>query len=156
MILKPIGIIYTPFKKSVDTPIQSAQAANAEGHIRLFRDFVEGLRDLDGFERIWLLYWFDRAYAFKLLVKPYLDNQERGVFATRAPSRPNPIGLSCVRLLSIEAEIMRIAEVDMLDETPLLDIKPFIGKFDSFSVKKSGWIDKIEIKKKKGDERFEK
>ena len=106
----------------------------------VFPKFVPGLRDLEGFDRIWLLYWFDRATPTRLVVKPFLDKQERGVFATRAPCRPNAIGLSCVRLLGIDGGRLRIGDVDVLDGTPLLDIKPYVPQFDSFKAQRTGWL----------------
>jgi tRNA-Thr(GGU) m(6)t(6)A37 methyltransferase TsaA len=138
--LKPIGIIHSPFQRASDTPIQGAMARGAEGWVEIFAEFVEGLKDLEGFERVWLIYWFDRASAPQLIVKPYLDQEEHGVFATRAPCRPNPIGLSCVRLLGVERKGFRIGEVDILDGTPLLDIKPYVPVFDCFEVRRVGWL----------------
>jgi len=138
--LKPIGIIHSPFQRASDTPIQGAMARGAEGWVEIFAEFVEGLKDLEGFERVWLIYWFDRATAPQLIVKPYLDQEEHGVFATRAPCRPNPIGLSCVRLLGVESAGFRIGEVDILDRTPLLDIKPYVPVFDCFEVRRGGWL----------------
>jgi tRNA-Thr(GGU) m(6)t(6)A37 methyltransferase TsaA len=138
--LKPIGIIHSPFQRASDTPIQGAMARGAEGWVEIFAEFVEGLKDLEGFERVWLIYWFDRATTPQLIVKPYLDQEEHGVFATRAPCRPNPIGLSCVRLLGVEREGFRIGEVDILDGTPLLDIKPYVPVFDCFEVCRVGWL----------------
>ena len=137
--LKPIGIIHSPFQRASDTPIQGAMARGAEGWVEIFAEFVEGLKDLEGFERVWLIYWFDRASAPQLIVKPYLDQEEHGVFATRAPCRPNPIGLSCVRLLGIDGAMLRVAGLDVLDNTPLLDLKPYIPDFDVFDVSRVGW-----------------
>jgi tRNA-Thr(GGU) m(6)t(6)A37 methyltransferase TsaA len=141
MQVKPIGVIHSPFRDAAWTPIQPSLASGAQGHVEVFREFEGGLKDLAGFERIWLLYWFDRASEAKLQVTPYLDNTERGLFATRAPCRPNPIGLSCVKLLGVEGCKLTVADIDILDETPLLDIKPYSPKFDHFEVTKSGWLD---------------
>ena len=140
LILKPIGTIHSPFRQAAGTPIQSAMAPGVEGSVEVFPEFVPGLQDLEGFDRIWLLYWFDRATPAQLSVKPFLDTHEHGVFATRAPCRPNPIGLSCVRLLGIEAGRLRIEEVDVLDGTPLLDIKPYAAQFDAFKARRTGWL----------------
>ena len=137
--LTPIGLIHSPHRQAEGTPIQSRWAAGIEGTVELFPEFAPGLRDLEGFDRIWLLYWFDRARAAQLEVVPYLDTQKRGVFATRAPSRPNPIGLSCVRLLAVEGSLLRVADVDVLDGTPLLDIKPYVPEFDVFTAQRVGW-----------------
>jgi tRNA-Thr(GGU) m(6)t(6)A37 methyltransferase TsaA len=140
LALQPIGLIHSPHRQAEGTPIQPRWAAGIEGTVDLFPEFTPGLRDLDGFDRIWLLYWFDRARAFQLEVVPYLDTQKRGVFATRTPSRPNPIGLSCVRLLAVEGSRLRVAELDVLDGTPLLDIKPCAPDCDVFPVERIGWL----------------
>jgi len=140
MEVKPIGVIHTPFKQASGTPIQPVFAADTRGEIEVFPQYADGLKDLDGFERIWVLFWLDRASKVRLLVKPYRDENLRGVFATRAPARPNPIGLSCVRLLSVKGCKLDIAEVDILDGTPLLDIKPYCPEFDSFEVTRFGWL----------------
>jgi len=152
--IKPIGIIHSPFTKAVGTPIQSALAKGAEGWIDVLPAFAEGLADLDGFERIWLLYWFHKASKTKLKVKPYLDTNERGLFATRAPCRPNPIGISAVQLLRISGQRLYVADIDILDKTPLLDIKPYVPKFDYFEVKRFGWIEKIQAETRKANGRF--
>lgn len=156
MELGPIGVIRSPFKQSEGTPIQPVFAKDAEGVVEVYEPYVEGLQDLEGFERIWLIFWLHKAAPFKLRVKPYLDTVERGLFATRAPSRPNPVGLSSVRLLKRDGCRLHIAEFDMLDGTPLLDIKPYIGKVDSFQVERSGWLDTVEKQNTKADNRFHK
>jgi tRNA-Thr(GGU) m(6)t(6)A37 methyltransferase TsaA len=138
--LRIIGTIHSPFAQAAGTPIQSALAQGVEGWVEVFAEHALGLRDLEGFERIWLLYWFDRATAAQLTVKPFLDAHEHGVFATRAPCRPNPIGLSCVRLIGIDGRRLRIKGVDVLDGTPLLDIKPYVPQFDSFDARRTGWL----------------
>ena len=152
--INPIGVIHSPIANSDGAPIQPAFAQNYEGTVEVYEEFEEALLDLDGFERIWLLYWFDRASKFKLKVKPYMDDKLHGLFATRAPSRPNPIGLSCVKLLSINKNILRVSEIDILDGTPLLDIKPYAGKFDCFEVKRNGWLDTADKGSTKADNRF--
>ncbi len=139
--LKTIGIIHSPFRKAADAPIQSAMAKGVEGWVEVFPEFAPGLRDLKGFERIWLVYWFDRTTPAQLVVKPFLDRQEHGVFATRSPCRPNAIGLSCVRLLGVDENRLRIGELDVLDETPLLDIKPYVPAFDCFGASRVGWLE---------------
>jgi tRNA-Thr(GGU) m(6)t(6)A37 methyltransferase TsaA len=154
MEVKPIGIIHSPFREAKGTPIQPVFAQGSEGTVEVFAEFQEGLADLEGFERIWLLFWLDRASLCKLKVKPYMDDKLRGLFATRAPSRPNPIGMSCVKLLSVEGNVLKVAELDILDGSPLLDIKPYVGKVDCFDVRRSGWLDTIEHKNTKADERF--
>lgn len=137
--LIPIGLVHSPYRQALGTPIQPRWAHGVEGTIEVLPEFAPGLRDLDGFERIWLLCWFDRAKPARLEVIPYRDTQTRGVFATRAPSRPNPIGLSCVRLLSIEGSRLRVADLDILDGTPLLDIKPYVPDCDVFPAGRIGW-----------------
>lgn len=152
--LKSIGVIHTPFKEPKGTPIQPAVADGARGVVTVFEEFQAGLKDLEGFERIWLIYWLHRAPKARLLVTPFLDDQERGVFATRAPARPNPIGLSSVRLLRVEGNVLTVADVDMLDGTALLDIKPYAPAFDCFKVKRSGWLDNSRKKRRVADGRF--
>jgi tRNA-Thr(GGU) m(6)t(6)A37 methyltransferase TsaA len=155
LALKVIGRIRSPFTQSAGAPIQSALAKGVEGSVELYARYSTGLRDLDGFERVWLLYWFDRTRNGRLLVRPFLDDQERGVFATRAPCRPNPIGLTCVRLLGIDGCRLRIAGVDVLDRTPLLDIKPYVPKFDCFEARRVGWLRDALGRRLMADGRFE-
>ena len=138
--LTPIGLIHSPHREAQGTPIRPRWATGVEGTVEVFPKFAPGLRDLDGFDRIWLLYLFDRARQARLEVAPFRDTQTRGVFATRAPpSRPNPIGLSCVRLLAFEVPVLCVADLDVLDGTPLLDIKPYVPDFDVFTVERIGW-----------------
>jgi tRNA-Thr(GGU) m(6)t(6)A37 methyltransferase TsaA len=139
IILTPIGCIHTPFHDSAGMPIQSSVASGVEGTIDLFPEFVQGLLDIEGFDRLWVMYYFHRAVAPKLMVTPYLDPVEHGVFATRSPARPNKIGMSSVRLLNVDGNHLRIADVDMLDGSPLLDIKPYIQAFDYFEAVRVGW-----------------
>jgi tRNA (adenine37-N6)-methyltransferase len=155
LFLKPIGIVHSPFRRATETPIQSFMAKGAEGTIELFPEFIPALRDLEGFDRIWLLYWFDRSDSARLVVKPFLDTIEHGVFATRSPCRPNPIGFSCVRLLSVEGQRLRIGELDILDQTPLLDIKPYVPAFDCFNVERIGWLTDKTFDRVLADDRFE-
>jgi tRNA-Thr(GGU) m(6)t(6)A37 methyltransferase TsaA len=118
-------------------------------------DLVEGLRDLEGFDRLWLIYLFDRASEVQLVVRPYLDTAERGVFATRSPARSNHIGISVVRLLRVEQNRLYVADVDMLDGTPLLDIKPYVPAFDSFEESRAGWLAGKAASEVVADGRFE-
>jgi tRNA-Thr(GGU) m(6)t(6)A37 methyltransferase TsaA len=126
-----------------------------KGTVEVFPEYVEGLRALDGFERIWLVYWFDRASQAQLVVTPYLDTTPRGLFATRAPCRPNPIGLSAVRLLGIASNVLQVEGLDILDNTPLLDIKPYIPAFDAFEAKRIGWCGNAKGGSVAADGRFE-
>jgi tRNA (adenine37-N6)-methyltransferase len=137
--LTSVGLIHSPHHQAEGTPIQPRWAAGIKGTVEVFPEFAPGLRDLDGFDRVWLLYWFDRARAAQLEVVPYLDTKSHGIFATRAPSRPNAIGISCVRILAVEGTTLRVADLDVLDGTPLLDIKPFIPDYDVFPVERVGW-----------------
>jgi len=153
---RPIGIISTPFQEPKGTPIQPKAAAGAVGTVKVFPEYCQGLQDLDGFSHIFLLYHFHHCQGFSLLVKPFLDEVPRGVFATRAPARPNPIGLSLVRLDRIEHDTLHVREVDILDGTPLLDIKPFVPQFDTRDQARIGWLtDNLEkLKNMRDDGRF--
>jgi tRNA-Thr(GGU) m(6)t(6)A37 methyltransferase TsaA len=139
-VLHPIGVIHSPFTEKAQTPIQSSRS-NAIGKVEIFSDYVEGLKDLEGFSHIILLYYFHCSSGFELHVKPFLDNQLRGLFATRHPCRPNPVGMSIVRLLSCQKNMLEIEGVDVLDETPLLDIKPYVPDFDIRSGVRTGWYE---------------
>ncbi len=154
--LKPIGIIRSPFTKLSGMPIQPAGAAGVKGAVEVFKEYRAGLRDLDGFSHIILLYRFHRSRGFRLQVVPFLDSKPRGLFATRAPRRPNPIGLSVVRLDKIEDGVLRIRNVDILDGTPLLDIKPFVPEFDAPGKVRAGWLEKAgkTVSKRRSDDRF--
>ena len=142
MNFKPIGIVHSPFKKAQRTPIQPKAAKGIEGTVEVFTKFADGLVDLNGFSHLILICHFHLAQNYKLTVIPFMDDQERGVFATRAPSRPNPIGISVVRLNRIENNILYIQNVDIIDGTPLLDIKPYVPEFDSKEDIKIGWLEK--------------
>lgn len=156
LTLAPIGFIETPFREPAGTPIQPSRAQGARGRVHVAPEFQAGLTDLGGFERIWLVYWFHRAAAANLLVTPFLDTRKRGVFSTRAPARPSPIGISAVRLLEVrEGGILEISDVDILDGTPLLDIKPYVPEFDSYARSRAGWFDESGSKRGVADERFD-
>jgi tRNA-Thr(GGU) m(6)t(6)A37 methyltransferase TsaA len=137
-IMKPIGILHSPFTVKKQTPIQPTRS-NASGFIEVFPEFEEGLQDLEGFSHIILLYIFHQSDTYTLRVKPFLDDQLRGLFATRYPCRPNPIGLSIVCLLARHKNTLDIEGVDVLDGTPLLDIKPYVPEFDVRTDVKAGW-----------------
>lgn len=154
IILKPIGVIHSPHKESSGTPIQPAMAHGTPGQVIVNEEFAVGLSDLAGFERIWLVYWFHRAPPAKLRVTPFRDDVERGVFATRAPCRPNPIGISAVRLQQLKGNALEILDVDILDGTPLLDIKPYVPRFDSIEQSASGWLDRNRLNCEQADDRF--
>ena len=154
----PIGIIHSPFKEPKGTPIQSAAAEGIEGTVEIFSEYVEGLKDLEGFSHIFLIFHFHLSKEPSLKVKPYMDDEAHGVFAMRGPSRPNAIGFSIVRLVRIVANILHIQDVDIVDSTPLLDIKPYIPKFDIRVTEEIGWLEKNihKLSKSKDDGRFTK
>jgi tRNA-Thr(GGU) m(6)t(6)A37 methyltransferase TsaA len=142
---KPIGIIHSPFTSPEGTPIQPTglKAINAQGTVELFEPYAKGLKDLDGFSHIYLLFHFHCAKPWGLNDKPYMDDEEHGVFSMRVPNRPNSIGLSIVRLTSIEDNTIHIKEVDIIDGTPLLDIKPYVREFDMRGNARIGWLEKV-------------
>ncbi|KPK80253.1 MAG: tRNA-Thr(GGU) m(6)t(6)A37 methyltransferase TsaA [Gemmatimonas sp. SM23_52] len=144
IVLRPIGVIHSPHKKLEETPVQPAFAEGVKAQVEVFAEYHEGLRDLEGYSHIFLIYHFHQAPAPKLTVTPYLQDTPRGLFATRAPCRPNPIGLSLVRLLKIENGVLHIEDVDVLDGTPLLDIKPYVSRFDSCDGARCGWQDQVD------------
>jgi tRNA-Thr(GGU) m(6)t(6)A37 methyltransferase TsaA len=139
---RPIGIIHSPFKSRDGTPIQPIGGVGVKAEVEIFREYVEGLQDLEGFSHIILLYHCHLSKAYRMKVKPFLDDAERGLFATRAPARPNPIGLSVVRLVQIERATLSVQDIDIIDKTPLLDIKPFVPDFDIRKVERTGWLEK--------------
>jgi tRNA-Thr(GGU) m(6)t(6)A37 methyltransferase TsaA len=138
---RPIGIIHSPYKAPEGTPIQPTHTQGLEAKVEVFPEYADGLDDLAGFSHIYLLYHFHLSKKFSLKVKPFLDDEVHGLFATRAPSRPNSIGLSIVRLTGIKENILRVLNIDVLDGTPLLDLKPYIPEFDVRKVDKIGWIE---------------
>ena len=140
--LTPIGIINTPFDTVEGMPIQPLGAKLISGSVEIYQPYVEGLSDIEGFSHLFLLYLFHKCKGFKLQVKPFLDTCYRGVFATRAPQRPNAIGLSVVKLLNREDHILQVQGIDVVDGTPLVDIKPYVPEFDSPEVEKIGWLEK--------------
>nr|MBN2277301.1 tRNA (N6-threonylcarbamoyladenosine(37)-N6)-methyltransferase TrmO [candidate division Zixibacteria bacterium] len=136
----PIGIIHTPFKKAGGVPIQPRRGHDIMGTVEVFPEYREALDDLDGFSHIILIYHLHLSQGFKLKVIPFLDDQLRGLFATRAPRRPNPIGLSVIRLDKIEKTTLHIRDLDIIDGTPLLDIKPYVPDFESDDKYRIGWL----------------
>jgi len=136
----PIGLIHSPFQATKGMPIQPASAREFCGHIEIFQEYAEGLKDIEGFSHIVLLYHFHLSDGYKLEVKPFLDENIHGVFATRAPRRPNPIGMSVVKLINRVNNILKIGNVDIIDGTPLLDIKPFVPEFDACEEITTGWL----------------
>ncbi|MFO7843863.1 MAG: tRNA (N6-threonylcarbamoyladenosine(37)-N6)-methyltransferase TrmO [Bacteroidales bacterium] len=151
-----IGIIKSPFKTTEEMPIQPTGGRGVKGIIEVLEQYAEGLEDLEGFSHIIVLYHFHQTKKYELKVVPFMDKALRGIFATRAPKRPNPIGFSVVRLNRVENNILYIEDVDMLDGTPVLDIKPYIPDVDSPTVERLGWLEGIsdKMKHKKSDDRF--
>ena len=154
--MQPIGKISSPFKDLVDMPIQPKGAADIEGRVIIEKKYEQGLADLEGFSHIYLLYEFHLAKREELTVVPFMDDQPRGVFATRSPLRPNHIGLSIVELVKREGNELVIRGVDVLDGTPLLDLKPYIHQFDFVEKSRSGWCSAAaeDVRQKKSDGRF--
>ncbi|NPD48058.1 MULTISPECIES: tRNA (N6-threonylcarbamoyladenosine(37)-N6)-methyltransferase TrmO [unclassified Lentimicrobium] len=153
---KSIGVINTPHQTKEGMPIQASAAQGIKGMITVDKEFMKGLQDLDGFSHIYLIYDFHKSKDYSLLTKPFLDDKEHGIFSTRAPKRPNSIGLSVVKLLSVKGNILEIENIDVLDGTPLLDIKPYIHDFDLHEVDKVGWYQgkTRNIASEKSDDRF--
>ncbi len=154
--LESIGTIYSPFKNIENMPVQPKGALDIEGKVQIHKEFAQGLRDLEGFSHIYLIYLFHKAKKTSLIVTPFLDKIERGVFATRSPLRPNHIGMSIVQLIKIEGTQLTIKGADILNETPLLDIKPYIKAFDYVEHSTSGWMtaDEDKVANKRSDNRF--
>jgi tRNA-Thr(GGU) m(6)t(6)A37 methyltransferase TsaA len=157
IIFKPIGIIYTPFKVTEGVPIQPSAGTGIRGNIVIYDQYIEGLKDLSGFSHITLIYYFHLIDSYSLHVIPFVDDVERGVFSTRAPARPNPIGLSVVKLIEIQHNKIVIENVDIVDGTPLLDIKPYVPGSENYDKEyKIGWLTKNihKLNTAKSDGRF--
>ncbi len=145
---KAIGIIHSPFTKKEDTPIQGS-FSDARGTVELLPDYAAGLKDIEGFSHLYLIYHFDRAAEHCLIQKPFLDNKVgRGIFATRHYNRPNHIGLSIVGLRGVNGNVLEVAGIDVLDATPLLDIKPLVRQFDFRANVRCGWVDEQDLSAK--------
>jgi tRNA-Thr(GGU) m(6)t(6)A37 methyltransferase TsaA len=140
IVYRPIGVVHSPFKAPQDVPIQAAAAEGVKGYVEVAQEYMDGLRDVEGFSHLILVYHCHLAQKYSLLVKPFLDERLHGVFATRAPSRPNPVGVSIVRLTKREKNMLHIQDVDIIDGTPLLDIKPFVPVFDQREAERIGWL----------------
>jgi tRNA-Thr(GGU) m(6)t(6)A37 methyltransferase TsaA len=153
----PIGVIHSPFHELTGMPIQPCGETSAPGKVELKPVFVDGLKDLDGFSHIILIYHLHQSRRVALQVVPFLDSEPHGVFATRAPHRPNPIGISVVKLLAIEKNILYVENLDILDGTPLLDIKPYVPEFDSPREFRLGWLENVKgnVRTTRADSRFQ-
>lgn len=140
---KPIGTIYSEHQDATKTPIQPIYAEQCKGRVEVLPEFAEGLADLAAFSHIYLIYHLDRAGEPALKVKPFLQNVERGIFSTRFPRRPNPIGMSIVRLINVDGHVLEVEGIDVLDGTPLLDIKPYTTRFDNIPTDRNGWHEEV-------------
>lgn len=152
----PIGVIRSPFTQRPGMPIQAAFAGGAAGRVELRPEYAEGLKDLEGFSHLILVYHFHQSEGYQLQVRPFLDEAPHGVFATRAPRRPNAIGISTVRLERIEGTTLYVSDLDVLDGTPLLDVKPYVPQFDDRREVRIGWLEKRmgEAASRRADDRF--
>jgi tRNA-Thr(GGU) m(6)t(6)A37 methyltransferase TsaA len=138
---RPIGVVHSPFKEAKGTPIQPAAAEGITGTVEVFPEYAEGLEDIEGFSYVILIYHFHLSRKVPLKAKPYMDDKAHGVFAMRGPSRPNPIGISVVRLVRVEGNVLHVEDVDIVDGTPLLDVKPYVPEFDVREVERTGWLE---------------
>lgn len=157
VVMRPIGVIHTPFASLEGMPIQPGGARDVLGQVELTPELAPALADLTGFSHVYLLYCFHQSAGYKTTVTPYLDTTPRGLFATRAPKRPNPIGLSVVEVVSVDGNILTVRGIDVLDGTPLLDIKPYAPAFDApAGAVRSGWLDggKAAVADTRSDDRF--
>lgn len=156
IIFESIGVIHSPFAELENMPIQPSGSLDVEGTIEIYPKFSQGLQDLDGFSHMYAIYYFHKVKNWKPIVTPFLDDQERGLFSTRAPKRPNPIGISLMEIIGIDNNIIKVQNIDILDDTPLLDIKPYVPQFEPAENIRIGWLsDKIRnVENKKSDKRF--
>ena len=143
---RPIGIVHSPFTETSGTPTQPKRARGVRGTVEVFPELAEGLHDLDGFSHIVLLCHLHLSTGFQLKIVPHLETELRGLFATRSPRRPNPIGISVVKLLNIEGGLLQVEDIDLLEGTPVLDIKPFVGDIDEGTSVRFGWLDAVRAK----------
>ena len=140
---RPIGVVHSPFSETKDAPTQPKRAKGVRGTVEIFPEFVDGLSDLEGFSHIVLLCHLHLSTGFRLKVVPYLDTEVRGVFATRSPSRPNPIGLSVVTLVEVKDNTLFVEDIDLLEGTPVIDIKPYVGELEAHNGVRRGWLDTV-------------
>ena len=140
--INPIGIIHSPYKKADGIPIQGKFKADVEAFAELEEKYIPGLKDLEGFSHAILIYHFHNETEEKISTQPYLEKEEHGIFAVRSPHRPNRIGFSIVKISRIQENKLYFTEVDVFDQTPLIDIKPYVEFFDKRENVKSGWVEK--------------
>ncbi len=150
-----IGYVRSPYREQAGTPIQPSYGEQRDAEIHINPEFRDALEDLERFDRMWVISWMDGSRSYKLKVIPYRDTVERGLFSSRAPNRPNPIGISAVRLISVDIEkcILKVRGIDLLDGTPVLDIKPYAPRFDSHTDEAAGWLDDS-LPRQTADDRF--
>ena len=152
-VVRPIGVIHSPFKTKEEAPIQGRFRPDAVGSIEIYEEYGEGLKDIEGFSHIFLIYFFDRAGRVELVRPVLLDDKPHGIFACRYPARPNCLGLTIVELIGRKGSTLEVAGIDVLDGTPLVDIKPYVARFDCFPHATEGWFkDKKDRPKPKGRE----
>lgn len=142
LVVRPVGYVRSPFAEKAEAPRQATVAEDVRGTVEVLSAYEDALSDLAGFERIWLLFWFDRSEGFRPKVLPPRSEHKRGVFATRSPHRPNPIGLSAVRLERVEGRVLYVRDLDLVDGTPVLDVKPYLPYADAFPEAGSGWLER--------------
>jgi len=152
----PIGVVHSPYTQIAGMPIQTVAAQGVAGTVELHPAYAAGLKDIDGFSHLWLIVHLHRIEGYTLEVTPFMDTVPHGVFATRSPRRPNALGLSLVRLVRVEGSTLHIEDIDLLDGTPVLDIKPYIPKLDDRAAERTGWFaDNVhKVERTKSDERF--
>ena len=141
LVVRPVGFVRSPFREKVEAPRQGTAPGGAAGTVELLPEYRDALSDLDGFDRIWLVFWFDRAEGWRPKVLPPRSEDKRGVFATRSPHRPNAIGMTAVRLDRVGGTVLHVRDLDLVDGTPVLDIKPYIPYADAFPEARSGWLE---------------
>ena len=151
IIYSPVGIIHTKFHDKKDAPIQGVFAKDARGEIEIFKQYADGLEDIEGFSHLILIYHFHRSDGHSLISTPFLDDESHGIFSIRHFNRPNPVGLSIVKLENVNENILEISEVDILDGTPLLDLKPFVPFFDHRDNAKTGWLSNPDLDMARGE-----
>ena len=154
---EPVGVVRSPYTDLANMPLQSVAAQDIQGQIEVRDRFVPGLADLDGFSHLHIVTHLHRGAPGELTVVPFLDDAPRGIFATRSPRHPNPIGLSVVRLLTVEGNTLQISGIDLLDGTPVLDIKPYVPEFDAIAAERTGWLQHVAVRahEVRSDARFE-
>ncbi|MCW5835130.1 MAG: tRNA (N6-threonylcarbamoyladenosine(37)-N6)-methyltransferase TrmO [Labilithrix sp.] len=141
LVVRPVGFVRSPFREKVEAPRQGTAPGGAAGTVELLPEYQDALEDLGGFDRIWLLFWFDRAEGWRPKVLPPRSQEKRGVFATRSPHRPNAIGMTAARLDRVDGLVLHVRDLDLVDGTPVLDIKPYIPYADAFPEARSGWLE---------------